>query len=192
MQDEFWKDVIGYEGIYQVSNTGRVKSLARANTYFNPRVGKEVTRYYKDRFMKVKKNRGGYYTAHLRDEENGLETWPVVHRLVAEAFIPNEKNKPTVNHIDGVKTNNHVSNLEWATHSENTQHAFDMGLAKPCRNQKSRFGSASHQAKLTEQQVIEIRKLRGTGMTLTSIAEIYDVYFSTIHKICKRESWTHI
>jgi len=192
MQEEVWKDVVGYEGIYQVSNTGRVKSLARANTYFNPYAGRDCTRFYKERLMKLKTNRTGYVVAHLRDEANSKESWPPVHRLVAEAFIPNYENKPTVNHKDGVKVNNSVSNLEWATHSENTQHAFDMGLAKPCRTQKSRFGSASPQAKLTEQQVLEIRKLRACGMTLVSIAERYGVAFSQVDRICKRESWKHI
>lgn len=192
MQEEVWKDVVGYEGIYQISNTGRVKSLARANTYFNPYAGRDCTRFYQERLMKLKLSRTGYVVAHLRDEANSKESWPPVHRLIAEAFIENPNDKPTVNHKDGVKANNHLSNLEWATHSENTQHAFDTGLAKPCRTQKSRVGSASHQAKLTEQQVLEIRQLREDGMTLVSIAGRYGIVFSQVDRICKRESWKHI
>lgn len=74
-------------------------------------------------------NNKGYYDVHLYD--NSKRTIRRIHRLVAEAFIPNQEGKPCINHIDGDKLNNNVDNLEWVTHSENMKHAFGTGLAKP-------------------------------------------------------------
>lgn len=122
MQEE-WKDVVGYEGIYQVSNFGNVKSLDRLE--ISSRGSKRL------RFgimLKQKTTEQGYATVHLRDRVNDKESWPSVHRLVALAFIENPEGKLTVNHKDGVKLNNHISNLEWATQQEQTQHAFDNNL----------------------------------------------------------------
>lgn len=192
MQEEIWKDIQGYEGIYQVSSLGRVKSLPRENRYFNSLAGKECVRHYKERIMKLKKNRGGYMTAHLRDEENGKEDWPTVHRLVATAFIPNPNEKPTINHKDGIKVNNFLENLEWATWSENTRHAHDNGLAKSVIAKYAKKGSDHPQSKLKESDILDIRKKRQEGMTLASIASEYGVYFSLIHKICTGEAWKHV
>ena len=75
------------------------------------------------------KNGSGYYDVHLYD--NSKSTVHKIHRLVADAFIPNPEDKPCINHIDGNKTNNNVDNLEWVTHSENMKHAYRTGLAKP-------------------------------------------------------------
>lgn len=112
--EEIWKDIEGYEGIYQVSSIGRVKRLKGV--------------YCKeDRFIKYYLNKG--YRFIFLWKNNKYKAAPI-HRLVALAFIPNENNKPQVNHIDGVKANNCVENLEWNTHSENMRHAFDNGLNK--------------------------------------------------------------
>ena len=118
--EEIWKDIEGYEGIYQVSNFGRAKSLGRVIDTKNGRTtvkgvimspcGKPYL------FVYLNKNHKSKYHA--------------VHRLVAQAFIPNLENKPQVNHIDGNKTNNAVSNLEWVTQSENMLHAYRIGLEK--------------------------------------------------------------
>ena len=97
--NEIWKDIKDYEGIYQVSNLGRVKT---------------------DRILKVGKNKGGYLGVSL--SKNSVISPQRVHRLVAEAFILNPENKPQVNHIDEDKTNNKVSNLEWMTAKENSNH----------------------------------------------------------------------
>lgn len=121
---EEWRDIKGYEGYYQVSNLGRVKSLSRIvqhkryGTY--PVCGKA---------LKPSKQRQGYLMAHvcINNRKKGV----LIHRLVASAFIPNPHDKKTVNHKDGDKANNHVSNLEWATQSENIIHAFSTGLQKP-------------------------------------------------------------
>ncbi|WAX14850.1 DNA endonuclease [Enterococcus phage EF36P1] len=100
--EEVWKDVAGYEGLYQVSNLGRVK---RATT------GKVLKGY---------KNTTEYLGVNLC--KNGKHKTHKIHRLVAQAFIPNPENKPQVNHIDEDKTNNMASNLEWMTAKENSNH----------------------------------------------------------------------
>ena len=112
--EEIWKDIIGYEGRYQISNFGRVKSLLKKH------------RKNKDSFMDIRKNKGGYLTAGLRSATKKAN--PQVHRLVAIAFIQNPESKPQVNHIDGNKENNYAVNLEWVTASENIIHAFKTGL----------------------------------------------------------------
>lgn len=119
---EIWKDVTGYEGVYQVSNLGSVKSLDR---FVEDRSG---YRHRKGITLKQKINESGYATVHLRDKANNKESWPSVHRLVALSFVDNPENKPTVNHKDGLKLNNRFDNLEWATQSEQTIHAFENNL----------------------------------------------------------------
>ena len=99
---ELWKDIKEYEGIYQVSNLGRVK---RVET---------------DRVLKGSKNKKGYLRVDLY--KNGSQSNKRIHRLVAQAFIPNPENKSQVNHIDENKTNNVISNLEWTTAKENINH----------------------------------------------------------------------
>lgn len=111
---EVWKDIKKYEGLYQVSNLGRIKSLPRNTAH--------------ERIRIPRKDRGDYlYIGLCKD---GIVKHYKVHRLVAQAFIPNIDNKPTINHIDGIKTNNNVENLEWATAKEQAQHALSIGLWK--------------------------------------------------------------
>ena len=114
---EIFKDIQGYEGKYQVSNKGQVKSIAKN----------------KDLILKQSsKNKRGYSypTVDLYDKYGKMKTFRV-HRLVSETFIPNPYNLPCVNHKDGDKTNNNVTNLEWCTYSENTKHAYDTNLISP-------------------------------------------------------------
>ncbi len=110
---ENWKSIKGYEGLYEISDHGRVKSLD-ARCYGKIKVNK--------------KDKDGYDKVWL--SKNSKKKPYFVHRLVAIHFIDNPENKPIVNHIDGVKDNNHVSNLEWATRSENDIHAFKLGLRR--------------------------------------------------------------
>ena len=112
---ETWRDVVGYEGYYKVSNIGRVKSVERK--IWN---GKG----YKTEFSRILKqalNYKGYPIVYLSKESK--QKTVSVHRLVALAFISNPQNKPQVNHIDGNKKNNNVSNLEWCSNQENQLHA---------------------------------------------------------------------
>lgn len=125
-EKEIWKDIIGYEGLYQISSWGNVKSLERKvnrGKYF---------RIVKERVLKISLNSIGYCQIKLC--KNGKQKVLRVHRLVAIHFIDNLDNKLEVNHIDGNKTNNYYKNLEWCTRSENTQHAYDNGLMENVRN----------------------------------------------------------
>lgn len=114
---EIWKDIVGYEGLYQVSNLGRIRSLDRYD-----RLG----RFHKGKIRASKDNGKGYLVLPLK--HNGVQKMISVHRTVAMAFIDNPNELPEVNHIDGNKTNNHSSNLEWCDRSANIQHAVDNGL----------------------------------------------------------------
>jgi hypothetical protein len=121
---EIWKDVVGYEGYYEVSTHGNVRSVTRT---FIKKYGdgeRSVTVSSKD--LKPMTNYKGYLYVELRN--NGTRFHAYIHRLVANAFIANVHNKPQVNHKDTNKTNNHVDNLEWATNSENQLHAQAHGL----------------------------------------------------------------
>ena len=113
MTKEVWRDIEGYEGLYQISDQGRVKSLERK---FIGKIGRE--RYVKECFLKPGADRGGYLRVGLCDGEK-RKTFKV-HRLVCEAFHENPDSKPQVNHINEIKTDNRASNLEWATARENS------------------------------------------------------------------------
>lgn len=109
--EEIWTDIKEYEGLYQVSNVGRVKSFDTKD---------KLDRIRKGRVLKPRRNKTGYLQVTLC--KNGKHKTHSLHRLVAESFIPNPENKPQVNHIDEDKTNNMVSNLEWSTSKENSNH----------------------------------------------------------------------
>lgn len=136
---EIWKDIFNYEGLYQVSNTGKVKSLERKS--FNGHV--LITN--KERFLKFGNNGNGYLFVNLSKDNTQKRLY--VHRLVAFAFIPNPLNKETVNHKDGNKLNNCVENLEWCSQKENNQHARRTGLIKITEETKKKI-SASKRGKL--------------------------------------------
>lgn len=116
-----WKSVVGWEGLYEVSDTGRVRSNARTSIRSNGTV-----QSWPAREMKCYPNSSGYLIVRL--SKPGTRGLARVHRLVAEAFLPSAHTTETVNHKDGVKTNNEIGNLEWATRSENTRHAIANGL----------------------------------------------------------------
>lgn len=118
---EIWKDIEGYEGIYQISNIGNVKSLS--NKFAR-----------KERILKQKLDRNGYKSISLC--KNSISKYFLIHRLVAIHFIFRENISLHVNHKDGIKTNNNVTNLEWVTRSENQKHAYRMGLLKLPNNRK--------------------------------------------------------
>lgn len=149
MENEIWKDVPGYEGLYKISSTGKVKSLFRVVRF------KNHTRDIKEKILKVTLTPDGYYRVELNKDCKGKK-YPI-HRLVALAFISNNENKPAVNHIDGDKTNNNISNLEWVTSKENTVHGFKTGLIKVV------FGEGHVRAKLLKSQVTEIRQKFKSG-----------------------------
>ena len=114
-----WKDIKGFEGLYQVSDDGQVKSVGR----YKPN---HTKMQYIPESIKAQRTSRGYHVIDLYKDNKAKTAY--VHRLVAEAFIPNSSNKETVNHIDGDKNNNTVSNLEWATQEEQNIHFYQHGL----------------------------------------------------------------
>lgn len=121
-QQEIWKNIAGFEGKYQVSNLGRIKGLPR---YVSNHVGKILL---KERILNGHPITKGYIQVQLSYRPRVLK---LIHVLVAQAFIPNPNNYPQVNHINGIKSDNRVENLEWCTNSMNQLHAYKNGLRKP-------------------------------------------------------------
>ena len=140
MTNEIWKDIEGFDGFYQVSNTGSVRSRGGVD-------GRERGGW---RMRKLSVNRDGYLKVRL--VYKGRDMTKRVHSLVAEAFIPNPCGLETVNHKDGDKTNNNVDNLEWADRHYQMIHAYKHGL------KKAQAGSDNCQSKLTDDDVRYIRK----------------------------------
>lgn len=176
MNKEEWRNVVGYEGHYKVSDRGRVRSLDRI---IKDKVGR--TKFYEGQELSQFIDKSGYPMCTLWRDSNGKNK--TVHRIVAGAFIPNPNNKPQVNHKDGNKENNHVDNLEWVTNSENDLHAFEIGL------RTVRRGSKSNLAKLTEEEVLKIREFKESGETQRNIAKIFDISEGSVSQIVNRKRW---
>lgn len=122
--EEIWKDVVGYENIYEVSNFGNVRTHKNKRSWSKRH---NTWRYWKQRQLKNKTPKGRDVRVTLW-KDGKLKYW-LAHRLVAYAFIPNaDETKNSINHIDGNPKNNRVENLEWCNHKENNNHAFDNGL----------------------------------------------------------------
>ena len=170
-----WKPIVGYEGVYEVSDCGEVKSLDRVDCRGN---------YLKSRKMRLSNSTKGYKGVGLHMQ--GVRASYQVHRLVASAFLPNVQNKPQVNHIDGDKANNNLANLEWCTNGENQIHAFANGL------NKSKIGSEHYSSKLTELEAQYAIWWLEAGMTCRDVAKTIDIKEVTISKIKQKRSWKHL
>lgn len=175
-KEEIWKDVVGYESILKVNDIGDIKIKSR--TWLS---GRWVTRTNPEKMIATSFDRKGYVTFCFNF--NGKVKTLKVHRVVAQAFIPNPQNKPQVNHKDGIKTNNMVDNLEWCTMLENMRHAHSNGLIIPPK------GEAHGMVKLTNKDVIEIRN---KTLPIYKLAEKYKVSRSTIDNIQRGKSWKHL
>ena len=153
---EIWKDVENYEGIYQVSNLGQVKSLDR---WVNSSIKNN------NKVMKKGKKLKKYVDSKTNYEYVKLSIYnkvkkSYIHRLVAQAFIPNPENKPQVNHIDGDKCNNRMNNLEYVSEKENMRHAFDNGLVKIKKGRQHHLAKNVYQYDLNDNLV----KIWGSSM----------------------------
>lgn len=150
-------------------------------THFTISDNGEVYSLLKEKSYSFRLHTGGYRQITLYFKGKGYDFFQ--HRLVALYFIPNPENKPCVNHKNGVKTDNTVENLEWVTDAENQRHSYANGL-------NSRNGINNGKAKLTEDQVIEIRK--NPSASRVKLANQYGVSETTIREIIKNRSWTHL
>lgn len=144
MINEIWEDIINYKN-YQVSNLGRVKSKER---YVNTIYG--AKRKVKEKILKNIINNKGYCVVCLYNE-NGKSTPKTIHRLVANTFIENKNNYPVINHINGVKTDNRVENLEWCTQNHNVKESYRLGLEKPQLTNLGKLGCKNKKAKKIKQ-----------------------------------------
>lgn len=163
---EIWKKVESCTWHYEVSNLGRVKSF-----------------YKYEKFLKPRLSSTGYLAVTITRNKKAETT--NVHRLVAEAFIPNSENKSQVNHKNGIKTDNNLANLEWVTRSQNGLHSFDIGTNK-YRGQNAKF------AKHSESKVLDMLKFKNSGIQQKEIAKMFDVSDSYISSLYHGRTWRHL
>lgn len=171
---EIWKDIPGYEGRYLASSFGRIRTAER--WVVRPKKGKPGMR---SRIIQPCINRCGYVMV-------GLGKWKerrtfTVHRIITKTFLENPEGKEFVNHKDFDRTNNHVSNLEWCTRRENTDHALQNG--------RYWRGEGNHSTKINEKAVRHIRKRE---MTQRAYQSLYGIDHSCICRIQKRKTWAHV
>jgi hypothetical protein len=168
---EVFKKVIGFDN-YEISNLGRLKVNLKYRKY----------RSYQYKILHPSKDKDGYYRTVITS--NKVKKMKNIHRLVAIAFIDNPENKPCVNHINGIKTDNRVENLEWCTVRENNNHAIKLGLKKPLK------GINHNMVKLSECDVLNIKNEYCFGnLTQKQLAIKYDISQSQIHRIISGKHW---
>ena len=155
IEQEIWKDVIGYEELYQASTMGRIKSLHKIGG---------ASRQSFTGIMKPKTNRGGYYVIHIC--KNGIAKETTVHKVIALTFLTNPYNLSTVNHKNGIKTDNRLENLEWCSIQDNLKHALETGLRK-CD------GENNGRSVFNKDDIIKAKLMYNTGKY--SVREVRDM-----------------
>lgn len=174
LEGEIWKPVHGYEGRYDVSNMGRVKSLGRK--------GSGCRKY--DFVLSPGMGTSGYLMVNL--SMDGVSKSTMIHRLVANHFVENTELKPEVDHVNTIKTDNRASNLEWVTSSENTIRGLNKGIMNTAK------GSMKKRSKFTEEQVHEIKKRLINGEQGAVIAKEFGVNKVSIYAIKSGKTWKHV
>ena len=180
MQEE-WKDVVGYEDRYEVSNFGNVRSKSYLKESMN--MHGAISFMTKPRALSLGTHTDGYKQVSLcRDR---TRTTFKVHRLVAIAFIPNEGGKPQVNHKNSVRWDNRVENLEWCNNQENVTHGYESGS-------NSNAGELHPRSVLDNALVYEIRSLYDSGVRCIEIANKLHLKVATVEKAAWRVNWKHL
>jgi len=173
-EEECWLTVVGYEGIYEISNLGRVAALGYDRRFSRPGI--------------LRPNMGrGYYGILLsfKRGESGKRKRFTIHRLVMEAFVGPRPQNHDINHINGNKLDNRLCNLEYVTKSENQKHSFRLGL-------QDNRGEKHSQARLDDEKVRHIRSLISEGVRLTEIAAMFGVSQGQISHIKSGACWSHV
>lgn len=163
--EEVWKDIPGYEGIYQASNLGRINSL----------------HFGRCKILKQVADSSNYKMVFLwKNKKRKIE---LVHRLILKSFKGNSELQ--CNHINGIKHDNRIENLEWVTRSENAIHAYKIGIHESVRGERNGI------SKLTEKDVRLIKRMNGKR-SIKTMAKLYHVSYQTIWGILNNKSWSHV
>lgn len=176
---EIWRGIEGYEGLYEVSNLGNVRSISRIVKYSDGRVYNYPSKNLSINFC------GKYKLPYVHLYKNSKRKSYLLHRLVALAFIPNLESKTEINHKDGDRTNNCVDNLEWASRLENMRHGFDTGLIN---NTGINHGNNIY----SEEQIQEVVNMIFLGYKQGVISKKTGVKTGTIQAIRQGKQWTHV
>lgn len=171
---EIWKPVLGYEDSYEVSNLGKLRSRDRFNSRGYKLKGKLLSQHYS--------HKGYIIVALCKDNARATTS---IHRLMAQAFIPNPDNKSQINHLNGIKDDNRLENIEWATQEENMRHAYDTGL------KTFPVGELNSNTTLSEEDVANIIDEYNKGKTLPQMSEEKQISLSILRGIIYGKSWTH-
>lgn len=164
---------------YHCSNLGRIKAIPRVktNAFGSFTIKERIIKQTLDKKF-------GYLSASICFNDGSMRNIKI-HRLIATTFIENKQSRPQVNHKNGCKTDNRVSNLEWATSSQNMKHAYNIGV-------QNKEGERHHFAKLNNESVLGIRRMHKSGLLQKYIAAKFGVSIQTINGIVKGRTWSHI
>jgi len=180
--EEIWKPIKGFEEFYLITKDGNIKSVERQICL------KTHSYIRREQDIIQAKSLDGYYRIKLYNNTKKTKTIST-HRLVALTYLNNPNNYLEINHIDGNKTNNNVTNLEWCSKEQNVKHAYDTGLKK----RENYVGEACVFSKLTEQQVLSIREEYKTGTTsYPKLSKKYNTVIGNIESIINRKTWKHV